>query len=341
MPIAYKHPKNKGQLLPTLDEIVATEKPHGIPKEAAWIWGPDDEIGRLNLLTPEHIRSVLAAEGKHGLVSSLNWDITMPKQPGFGRLAFDRQMVTHPELLVNDDVIRMNTQSGSQLDGFRHFAHQSSGLFYNNLGQDVIAGGPGPGSGSSHCCGIQAASQHGIVGRGVLLDYARWAAEVGAQTYDAFAYRPIRLEEMLEVAAWENITFKKGDILLVRTGWMQQYNACLAANDEDKLAIAAGEHPLSIGLDAGDEKLRAWLHDQYFSVVGGDQPAFEAWPPRSTPTLHEYLLACWGVLVGEMLDLEDLSAQCNKTGTYSFVFTSAPLNIPGGVASLANALCVL
>ncbi|CAK7199552.1 hypothetical protein SEUCBS139899_002232 [Sporothrix eucalyptigena] len=335
MPTAYKHPKNEAEVLPTLDEIVATEKPNGIPKEAAWIWGQDDEIGRLNLLTPEHIRSVLAAEGKHGLVSSLNWDITMPKKPGFGRQAFDRQMVTHPEFIVNDDVIHMNTQSGSQLDGFRHFAHQSSGLFYNKLNQDEVAGG------SSHRCGIQAASQHGIVGRGVLLDYARWAEEVGKQTYNAFEYQPISLEELLKVAAWENITFEKGDILLVRTGWMQQYNKSLAANDEEKLAIVASEHPLSIGLDACDEKLREWLHDQYFSVVGGDQPAFEAWPPRSMPTLHEYLLSCWGVLIGEMLDLENLSVQCKKTGKYSFVFTSAPLNIPGGVASLANALCIL
>ncbi|CAK7219667.1 hypothetical protein SBRCBS47491_003924 [Sporothrix bragantina] len=334
MPTTYKNHKAEGVLLPTLDEVIATEKPDGVPREAAWIWGSEDEIGRLNLLTPEHIQSVLASEGKHGIVSSLNWDVTLPRQPGFGRQACTRKMETLEGVLVNDEILHLNTQSGSQLDGFRHLAHQAAGQFYNNLTQEEITGG------SDHRCGIQAASRHGIVGRGVLLDYDRWADEMGRQTYDAFEYHAITLHELLQVAAWENVTFKQGDILLVRSGWMRQYNACLAAGDEDQLARAAREHPQSVGVDASDE-MREWLHNQYFAVVGGDQPAFEAWPPRTKPILHEYLLACWGVMIGEMLDLEDLSAKCQQTGQYSFVFMSAPMNLPGGVASLANALCIL
>lgn len=358
MPTKYTNPIKGGEFLPTLKEVVDNAKPQGIPKEAAWIWGPEDEVsvpnalrlrivtlitkkvGRLNLLTPEHVKSVVASEPQHGLVCSLNWDVTLPRRPGFGRQACEVGIETLPGLLVNDEILHMNTQSGSQLDGLRHVAHMDSGLFYNNLRQEEIVGGHG-GGGKSTRCGIQAASRRGIVGRGVLLDFARWNDEVGGGVAcDPFETRGISLDELLAVAQWEGVEFQRGDVLLVRTGWMRKYNACLATGKEDELDRAAAEHPQSIGVEPSEE-MKAWLHDQYFAVVGGDQPAFEVWPPREKPILHEYLLACWGVMIGEMLDLEHLSEICRKTGKYSFLFTSAPMNIPGGVASLANALCII
>lgn len=287
---------------------------------------------------------MVAAEARHGLVCSLNWDVTLPRRPGFGRPACELRVKTLPGLLVNDEILHMNTQSGSQIDGFRHVAHQTSGFFYNNLRQEEIVGGGGGQAGSgepSTRCGMQACSRRGIVGRGVLLDFARWCDEVGGGVdCDPFETRGISLDQLLAVAAWEGVEFQRGDILLVRSGWIRKYNDCLAAGLEDELAKVADEHPTSIGVDPSDE-MKAWLHDQYFAVVGGDQPGFEEWPPRSKPILHEYLLPCWGVMIGEMLDLEHLSETCKQTGKYSFVFMSAPMNLPGGVATLANAICII
>lgn len=150
----------------------------------------------------------------------------------------------------------------------------------------------------------------------------------------------ISLKQLLAVAEWEGVDFRRGDVLLVRSGWMNRYRSCLTGSLESELDKVADEHPTSIGIEPS-EAMKTWLHDQYFALVGGDQPAFEAWPPATKPILHEYLLACWGVMIGEMLDLEDLSDKCLQTGKYSFLFVSAPMNLPGGVASLANALCVL
>lgn len=44
MPTSYENPTKKGEYLPTLEEIIASKKPDGVPREAAWIWGPDDEV---------------------------------------------------------------------------------------------------------------------------------------------------------------------------------------------------------------------------------------------------------------------------------------------------------
>lgn len=57
--------------------------------------------------------------------------------------------------------------------------------------------------------------------------------------------------------------------------------------------------------------------------------------------LHDVFLAMWGMPIGEMFDLDELSEQCKKINRWSFFFTSAPLNFPGGVASPPNAICIL
>jgi hypothetical protein len=57
--------------------------------------------------------------------------------------------------------------------------------------------------------------------------------------------------------------------------------------------------------------------------------------------LHDNLLALFGTPIGEMFDLEKLAETCKLHNRWSFFFTSAPLNIPGGIASPPNAICVL
>ena len=45
--------------------------------------------------------------------------------------------------------------------------------------------------------------------------------------------------------------------------------------------------------------------------------------------LHEYILALWGMPLGEMLDLEKLAKTCRAKNRWTFFFSSAPANVPG------------
>jgi hypothetical protein len=45
--------------------------------------------------------------------------------------------------------------------------------------------------------------------------------------------------------------------------------------------------------------------------------------------LHEYILALWGMPLGEMLDLEKLSEKCKERKRWTFFFTSSPANVKG------------
>lgn len=56
--------------------------------------------------------------------------------------------------------------------------------------------------------------------------------------------------------------------------------------------------------------------------------------------LHQWLLGGWGMLIGEMFDLEALAEKCRELGRSTFFLSSLPLNVPGGVASPPNAVAI-
>jgi len=90
---------------------------------------------------------------------------------------------------------------------------------------------------------------------------------------------------------------------------------------------------------SAEDAMVDWLHDSYFSAVAGDAPSFEAWPTmrKDGKMLHEFVLALWGMPLGEMFDLEKLAETCRRKGRWTFFFSSAPANVKGGVSSHANA----
>lgn len=124
---------------------------------------------------------------------------------------------------------------------------------------------------------------------------------------------------------------RPGDMLFVRGGWRAVY-ATKTPAEREQLSKAQRFAGL-----AQEEPMLDWLHDAYFAAVAGDSPTFEAWPPkRGSYFLHEYILALWGMPLGEMLDLERLALTCRVKGRWFFFFSSTPANCPRGVSSHVN-----
>jgi hypothetical protein len=158
----------------------------GAPPGAAWVWGKEDNLGRLNLLTPARVAAA-AKEIQSGEIVNLNLPLGEPEVPAFGREVFKHTIKTLAENSAYDDQYELNTQSGTQWDGFRHYSHPPQNVFYNGItGADIV----GPRAnlrGSMHHW-----AEHGIAGRGILLDYWTYAKNNGID-YGKLLYLPAKI----------------------------------------------------------------------------------------------------------------------------------------------------
>jgi len=93
----------------------------GPPGNAWGLFGAKDELGMLNLLTPEVVRNA-AKEIRDGIRFPLDWPLDEPLMPTGGREVLRHEIQHHSKpTIMNDDVVYFNTQSSTQWDGFRHY----------------------------------------------------------------------------------------------------------------------------------------------------------------------------------------------------------------------------
>ncbi|KAI9933946.1 hypothetical protein MW887_005018 [Aspergillus wentii] len=287
------------------------------PPHSAWaVWGKDDELGTLNHLTPA---LVVAAkdEIQTGIRVGLNWPLQqMSRPPPF------RDVLTH-----RIDSIGGAMHTSSQWDGFRHCGYEN-GLFYNGVTAREIL------ENTTERIGIHAWCKQGIVGRGVLVDFAAHAAQNNIP-FDPLGRSVIPLATVKEIIKQKNITIRSGDILIIRSGFLQAYENATPAQLDTLMTASPLEYP---GVENSIE-FAEWLWDSRIAAVCTDSPGFEAMPSKGF-FLHPVLLAGFGMPIGELFDLEALAKQCESSERSTFFFTSEPLNVRGGVASPPNAIAI-
>jgi hypothetical protein len=327
--------------------------PHvsGTPKDNAWFWGGADELGRLNLLTPQRTVQTVQENVKTGDSISLDLPLNVPSPALFGRQPLKHRIKTIGKGAFDDEV-SYNTQSSSQWDGFRHFAHPVYECHYNgvlaedimgNLDDDEDGGGDGEdGAGAperSRKLGIDAWAKKGIIARGVLLDVYAWSQKEEGKAYDPFTAHAITAQDLQACAKSQGTELRTADILLIRTGWLAKYNA-LSASEKSDLSNLAVEKHFYAGL-AADDSMKDFLHDGYYAAAATDNANFEVWPPESfEASLHACMLSLWGMPIGELWDFEGLAKRCEKEGRWTFLLVSKPGDVPGGVGSAPNAVAV-
>ncbi len=313
--------------LPSYDELPVTA---GAPPGSAWgLFGADDQVGTVNLMTPE--KAVEAARlVRRGVTFPLNWDLALPRPALFNRGTY-RQTIFSNSAIHHDDILdNFYPQASSQWDGLSHMGHPQHG-FYNGVRKEEITGRPGTKLGIEHW------ARRGMVTRGVLLDVARHCERSG-QPVDGGATVRFPATLLEETRRAQGVEIRPGDVLLIRSGWMAWY---LEAPEETRRHIAHRPNLRAPGL-AADAAMKRYLWDLHIAAIAADCPALEAWPPdlEGDGFLHWTLIGLFGMPIGELWYLEELAADCARDGVYEFMFTSAPLHIVGGVGSPPNALAI-
>jgi len=299
-------------------------------------WGLLGDLGTIGRIGPEQARRA-ATLVRTGDVFRLDWPVNAFDPP----LSPARQSARHVVYQRNpnhreDYLDGFYLQGTSQLDGLRHQRHPTAG-FYNFARDEEVQAGSGP-------IGIEQWAAHGVAGRGVLIDVDRFLRVNRGSGLDHRGGEPFAATVLDETLAWQGAELEYGDILLIRTGWAEFYFTELTQAERD----AMPGHYCSPGLEQSEASL-AWLWDSGAGLVAADNVGVEVLPavPGSpftaidpTGMMHAPMIALLGLALGELWKLDALGTACAADRRYEMLLSCAPLNLPGGVGSPANAIAV-
>ena len=324
------------------------------PEGSTWgDWGDDDQLGRLNLLTPERVRRAVA-EVREGLAFCLSLPLDLPGgnavnpkrhppalQPVFekdGGVYFNYVWHDHDHPgsmdVSCDEAMLLYSQYSTQWDSLCHvgalFDADGDGkpepVYYNGFRPgEHIGGKPGDGVLGARALGVENMARAGMQGRGVMVDLHRHFGD------DRVA---VNYDMLMKVFADDRIAVEEGDMLAIHAGWDDMILAMRGKPDAGKL------HASCAVLDGYDPKLLQWITDSGIVAIVSDNMGVEE-TRRSGDTqgghsrlpLHRHCLFRLGVNLGELWHLSELAAALRQRGRHRFLLTAPPLRMPGAVGS--------
>lgn len=282
-------------------------------------WGPDDQIGAANYVTPERVLAAIKLVKKgqsHPLGIVLD-----PKMPAFPPRSTSLQVVQPNQqhgrslaqdfgwpIVYNDDLAQLWWGTGPQIDGLGHVGEED--IFYNcNRGKDFAA-----------ITGLQKLGIHTIpplIGRGVLIDMVE---HFGLETM--VAGQGIGPAEIQAAADAQGVDIRQGDVVLFHTGWtdaMLESDPTTWNSGEPGLTNAAAEYLASLDIMA----------------VGADTWGVETVPPIEGDKLiygHVTFLKENGIYILETMNTGRLAQEDVR----EFMFVLGQARLKGAVQMIIN-----
>jgi len=332
-------------------------------------FGPDDQRGRMNLVTREKVLQGIA-EVKEGITFCCSLPLDYPggqvlnPRRGPPRLAatsrdgkqfFCRPLVEFNENMTDvicDDQVLMSLQYSTQWDSFAHvgsrFDADGDGkaelVFYNGFraGQDVVPASDKKSEAwdrfegtEAKALGIQGLAEHGAQGRGVLIDL---------QHHFQRQRKAIGYDDLMRVLEKDKVQVEKGDMVCLYTGFADLLLE-MKKKPDPKLV-----NETCTGLDGRDARLLQWISDSGLACLLADNYAVELIAggltdplPRKQPwlPLHEHCLFKNGIHLGEMFYFRELARWLRAHQRNRFLFTAPPLRLPGAVGSPATPIATV
>ena len=276
-------------------------------------WGKDDELGALNLITPEKRRQA-AALVKQGISVSL--------------AKSDRGLIQHQfrkptgEFFAGSYQLPGHNDNQTHIDALCHIWYD--GKAYNGLTPDQVVGEQG-------CKKLGLSSYlNGIVTRAVLVDLPRLKGVPYLE--------PATPVDSEDLEAWEQqvgVKISSGDALLVRFGrWVRDAEFPEHPNTMTQLMKVgqAGLHP-SVG---------PWLKERGVALVGQDGGAgvFPSGVPGYISPFSIVAINAMGIPLIVAMDLDEAAATAARLNQWDFEFVVGPLQFPAGTGSAVHPIAV-
>ena len=284
-------------------------------------FGPNDEIGMLNLIDPKRSKEMLTrADASRVFDLSVDLFIGMPSWVKAGDQPFQQWMTHTPSGTLEDnytgmgrdqnelvaysgDAISMYTHTGTHIDTLNHFGYNKK--IWNGFTEVEHLS-------SRHWVKCGADKIPPIVSRAVLFDVAALhGVDVLPDNYG------IGAKDLKAALARQGTEFYPGDIAIIRTGRMRHWpDAQRYIDNSPGLNLEGATYLARLGA----------------SMIGADNSALEQMPandPENWQVVHTYLLAEAGVPIMELVDCEAISAE----RIYEFAFIGASLKIRGATGA--------
>jgi hypothetical protein len=336
------------------------------PEGSTWgDFGPDDQLGRLNLVTAEKVLQGIA-EVKTGK----NFCLSLPLDYPGGSVINPRR---HPPELrpteregrpimglplrcydptaldvVCDDRVLLTLQYSTQWDSLSHIGQMfdadgdgiAEDVFYNGFraGTDIVGPftydikGNGTPTGAettgARKLGVENMAVACVQGRAVMIDLLAHFGHSG---------KVIGYEDLMSVLEKDKIVVEPGDFVCIRTGFAE---LLLEMKKQPDPKVLFGT---TSALDGRDARLQQWVTDTGTVALLADNYAVEATPAApclddhcAMLPLHAHCLFKLGCYLGEMWYLTELADWLRANGRTRFLLTAPPLRLPGAVGSPAT-----
>jgi kynurenine formamidase len=297
-------------------------------------WGPDDEVGSLNYLTPEVVAAA-AGSIRSGKVFTLQVKMANPEGdpvwPGrSGAVRINLMDEGHyiagkgPHFAGGahyaDDYMTCFLQGSTQYDALGHVWYD--GEIWNGYDARTTIGGLDKAS-------VLPIAEKGVVGRGILLDMARHRGKDVLDVAETFTH-----EDLIACAEAQGASIQPRDILVIRTGWIGKFYRVSREEFYGNFVEPGLTH---------SKELVEWFRDMEIPNLVTDTIANEVTvDPVSGVVLplHNALMRNLGVTLTEIAWLDDLAADCAADGQYTFLYAAAPLKIVNGTGAPVNPIVI-
>src|SRR5215472_12808215 len=277
-------------------------------------WGKADEMGALNFITAAK-RKQAAAIVKEGYSVSLEHDALAERtaeNPNPYTITWTKR---GPQFASDTINVSYHGYAHTHMDALCHMANDHR--IFNDFSDEIV---PQAGCGKDSILSVK----NGIVTRGVLIDIPRLK---GVDYLEPST--PIYPEDLEAWLKKTGITVSRGDVVFVRTG---------------RWARWAQKGPWNVGRNAAGlhASCAKWLHDREIAMLGSDGVSDLLPSPVDgvVQPIHQITLVALGVRLLDNCDLEALSEAAFERKRWTFMFTAAPLAIPGGTGSPVNPIAI-
>jgi kynurenine formamidase len=289
-------------------------------------WGPGDQLGTLNFITPSMVRAA-ARLVRSGRRVSLQIPISTMAGPDNPNPAIHFVSQGHDTDIGSGGLrfgldffgIACHGDCHTHVDALCHVSYR--GLTYGGRpAQDVLTS---TGASSLDIGNVG----DGLVGRGVLLDLPRFRGAKWIEPGEAVTRAEL---EACETA--ERVRVGEGDILMFRTGHHRRRLELGPWNNGPDGEGKAGLHVDTIPW-MRERRIAAFLPD-------GDGEAIPSCVDGMTYPIHALQIVAMGMLTADSLQFEDLVRACEDEGRFEFMVVGLPLRLPGGTGSPWNPIAM-